>query len=151
MTSNLSDQTVSLSDSVWVWVFSGSLEKRWEDWLVKGEAGREINPSGFGLLLRTDKFSLEVSHQFTERLTASVKGMFLVADSIKTATVRTSFPENRLIYVTPKLSWRISEWWTMDVLYTYAQRDVPSATQTALANSGSIMFTYYPPKWSFGR
>ncbi|MFO0729924.1 MAG: hypothetical protein U0361_02815 [Nitrospiraceae bacterium] len=103
----------SLSDSVWVWVFSASFEKKWEDWRVKAEAGREINPSGFGLLLRTDKFSLELSHQFTERLTASLNGMFLVADSIKTATVRTNFPENRLIYITPKPSWRISEWWTM--------------------------------------
>ena len=141
----------SLSDGVWVWTFSGNLEKRWDDWRIKGEVGREINPSGFGLLLRTDKLSLDVSHQITERLTASVTGLFLIADGVKTKAVSTVFPENRLVYVTPKISWRLSEWWTADMTYSYALRDVPSQSLTALGNSATIMFTYYPPRLTVGR
>ncbi len=151
VSSTLNTPIGPLTDGVWVWVFSGSLEKKWEDWRVRGEVGREINPSGFGLLLRTDKVSLEVTHQLTERLTASMTGLFVIADRVKTNTTATVFPENRLLYVTPKLSWRLSEWWTADVTYTYAERDLPSQSLTALANSGTIMFAYFPPKLSFGR
>jgi len=75
----------------------------------------------------------------------------VIADRVKTNTTATVFPENRLLYVTPKLSWRLSEWWTADVTYTYAERDLPRQSLTALANSGTIMFTYFPPKLSFGR
>ena len=151
MSSTSNTSAGSLSDGVWTWVFSGNLERRWEDWRVKGEIGREINPSGFGLLLRTDKLSLEVSHQMTDRLSASVTGLFLIADGVKTRAVSTVFPENRLFYVTPKLSWRLSEWWTADITYTYAQRDLPSQSLTALGNSATIMFTYYPPRFTVGR
>lgn len=151
VSSTINSPAGSLSDGVWVWVFSSSLEKRWEDWRIKGDVGREINPSGFGLLLRTDKLSLEVSHQLTDRLTASVTGLFLIADRVQTKTVSTVFPENRLFYVTPKLSWRLSEWWTADMTYTYAQRDLPSQSLTALGNSATIMFTYYPTRLTVGR
>ena len=151
VSSTINTSAGSLSDGVWTWVFSGNLERRWEDWRVKGEIGREINPSGFGLLLRTDKLSLEVSHQMTDRLSASVTGLFLIADGVKTRAVSTVFPENRLFYVTPKLSWRLSEWWTADITYTYAQRDLPSQSLTALGNSATIMFTYYPPRFTVGR
>lgn len=151
VSSTIQSPVGSLSDGVWVWTFSSNLEKRWDDWRIKGEVGREINPSGFGLLLRTDKLSLEVSHQLTERLTASVTGLFLIADGVKTKAVSTVFPENRLLYVTPKLSWRLSEWWTADMTYTYAQRDLPSQSLTALGNSATIMFTYYPPRLTVGR
>ena len=151
VSSSIDTPVGSLSDGVWIWTFSSNLEKRWDDWRIKGEVGREINPSGFGLLLRTDKLSLEVSHQITERLTASVTGLFLIADGVKTKAVSTVFPENRLLYVTPKLSWRLSEWWTADMTYTYAQRDLPSQSLTALGNSATIMFTYYPPRLTVGR
>ena len=149
--STLSSPGGSLTDGVWVWVFSASVEKKWEDWRVKGDLGREINPSGFGLLLRTDKVSLEVSRQLSERLTASVTGLYIIANGVETETAATVFPENRLLYVTPKFSWRLSEWWTADVTYTYAQRDLPSQSVTALSNAGMIMFTYFPPKLSVGR
>lgn len=151
VSSTINTPAGSLSDGVWVWVFSSSLEKRWEDWRVRGEIGREINPSGFGLLLRTDKLSLEVSHQVTDRVTASVTGLFLIADGIKTRAVSTVFPENRLYYLTPKLTWRLSEWWTADLTYTYTQRDLPGQSLTALGNSATMMFTYYPPRFTVGR
>lgn len=151
VSSSINTPVGSLSDGVWVWIFSSSLEKRWDDWRIKVDIGREISPSGFGLLLRTDKLSLEVSHQLTERLTASMAGLYAIADGVKTKAVPAIFPENRLLYVTPKLSWRLSEWWTADITYTYAQRDLPSASLTALGNSATIMFTYYPTRFTVGR
>lgn len=151
VSSTSNTQFGELSDSSIVWVFSGSIEKSWEDWRLKGEIGREINPSGFGLLIRTDRIGLEVSRQLTERLTASMNGMFVVADGIKTVTNSVPFPENRYFAVIPKLSWRMSEWWTLEMMYNYSQRDLPSASQTAMSNSLNLMLTYYPPKLSIGR
>ncbi len=141
----------SLSDSSVVWVFSGSVEKQWESWSIKTEIGREINPSGFGLLIRTDRVGLNVTKQLTEHMTTSISGAFLLADGIKTQTTPVVFPENRYLVVTPRLNWQMSEWWTLDISYNYSQRDLPSASQTALANSFTLMLTYVPVRLSVGR
>ena len=45
------------TDRTTVGLFSGSVEKKFERGLVRLEAAREINPSGLGLLLQTDRAS----------------------------------------------------------------------------------------------
>jgi hypothetical protein len=128
-----------------------TLRKNWDDAFFKIEAGREINPSGFGFLLQTDRFGVTLSKDLSERLTTSVNAMVLLASSIATTDGSSSLPESRYVNVTPHLAWKITQWWAVDVSYTYGRRDVDSLNQYAISNAATVMLTYYPPKFTVGR
>ena len=140
-----------LRDSQAVWVGNAYIRKNWDDAMLKLEASREINPSGFGRLLETNRVGIGMSKDVTERLTLSVDAAVYFASSVASNTATTTFPQNRYINATPALRWKIADWWTMDLSYTYSQRYVESFNETALSNAATIMLTYFPPKLSVGR
>lgn len=134
-----------------VWVFNGTLRKKWDDAAIQLEVAREIFPSGFGLLLQTDRVGVTVSKDLTERLTASLGAHVLLASSVATQAGAVSFPENRYVNVSPHVTWKPSEWWALDLSYTYAHRHVDSLNETAVGNIATVMLTYFPPKLTVGR
>ena len=134
-----------------VGVGSVMLRKSWDDASIQIDAGREINPSGFGLLLQTDRFGVTLSKDTSQRLTASVNATVLLASSIATTDLSSPFPNSRYVNVTPRLTWKIAQWWAVDVSYVYGRRDVDSLNQYAISNAVTVMLTYYPLKWTVGR
>lgn len=151
VTSTVTSGGSTVSGSQTVGVGSVTLRKNWDDAFVQLDAGREINPSGFGFLLQTDRFGVTLSKDASERLTASVNAVVLLASSIATTDQSSSFPDNRYVNVTPRLTWKIDQWWAVDVAYTYGRRDVDSFDQYAISNAATVMLTYYPPKFTVGR
>jgi hypothetical protein len=139
----------SLSRDDVVWVYNASIKKEFERATVLVEGSREINPSGFGLLLQTDRVGGTISHNLTENLTASLSGALYFTSAI--ASTRGSFPQTRFANVSPNLSWKFAQWWTLDVGYTYAERAVGSLDQWNYANSTFVMLTYGGAKWSVSR
>jgi hypothetical protein len=140
-----------LSDHSLVWVGNGTIRKQLERTTFTFDASRQINPSGFGLLLETDSIGMTIEQQLTENLSASITGQALVASSTATDGSVTSFPKSRYISVQPKLSWKINDWWGAEAWYSYGQRDVDSLSVTAMANIVSVAITYTPAKFSVGR
>jgi len=151
VTSTITSGGSTVSGSQTVGVGSVTLRKNWDDAFVQLDAGREINPSGFGFLLQTDRFGVTLSKNASERLTASVNAVVLLASSIATTDQSASFPDNRYVNVTPHLTWKLDQWWAVDVAYTYGRRDVDSFNQYAISNAATVMLTYYPPKFTVGR
>ncbi|BCA57135.1 conserved exported protein of unknown function [Nitrospira sp. KM1] len=139
------------SDRQTVWVGSANLKKQWEDASAQVEIGRDINPSGFGLLLKTDRLTMTLSKNVNERWTASLSGAYVMSSGLSTQTFRGSFPDNQYITVSPAVNWKIGEWWAVDFTYTYSDRQVKTFNDHATANIGSIMLTYFPPKLRMGR
>ena len=43
-------------------------------------------------------------------------------------------------------SWKFSEWWKMEVSYTYGYRNTDNSLDSAMSNATMLMLTYYPPK-----
>lgn len=140
----------SLSDHSLVWVGNATIRKQLERTTVTLDASREITPSGFGLLLETNRIGMTIGQQLTENLSASITGQALAASSTPTAGSVTSFPKSRYFSVQPKLSWKINDWWGAEAWYSYAQRDVDSLSVTAMANMVSVSITYTPAKFSVG-
>lgn len=138
-------------DQQTVWVFNGTLRKKWDDAAIQLEVAREIFPSGFGFLLQTDRLGVTVSKELTERLIASLGAHVLLASSIATQAGAVSFPENRYVNVSPHVTWKLSQWWALDLNYTYAHRHVDSFNETAIGNIATVMLTYFPPKLTVGR
>ncbi len=141
----------TLSDHETVWVYRGMLRKKFERSMVQMDISREINPSGFGRLLRTDRVGGSLSHNLTETVTASLNGGLYFVGAIATGTSSLSFPQSRFSSITSNLSWKFSPWWTLEVSYTYAERAVGSLNQWNHANSTFVMLSYGGQKWSVSR
>ena len=140
-----------VEDSQVVWVGRASLQKRWVDATATIDASREVFPSGFGLLVRTSRVGVGMTKDLTERLTVALDGAVFFVESVASDVTPVSLPLNRYITATPTVRWKMSDWWSLEVNYTYSRRDVESFNETAFAHAATISLTYYPPKWSVGR
>lgn len=145
-----SDQGV-LSDSETVWVFTGAIEKTFETITARLNGGREIFPSGFGLLLKTDRVGGGLTKQLTENVSASLTGQVYFVEGIATKAVRSAITPSRYVTVTPNVVWRLSQWMTATLSYSYSQRQSRTTPDSAEANSVYFMLTYFPPKLSISR
>jgi hypothetical protein len=141
----------SLSAHETVWVYRGTLRKVFERATIQIDGSSEVNPSGFGRLLKTDRAGASLFHNLTETVTASLNGSVYFVSAVVTDPSIDSFPEQRYSSVSPSLSWKFSQWWTLDVSYSYSERVVDSLNQWNFSNSTFVMLTYGGPKWSVSR
>jgi hypothetical protein len=140
----------SLSQNDVVWLYNASLKKEFERSTILVDGSREVNPSGFGRLVQTDRVGGAISYNVTDDLTASLIGGMYFASVIASVQGQ-SFPDTRFTSVSPKLTWRFAQWWTLDAGYSYAERVVDSLDQWNFSNSTFVMLTYGGPKWSVSR
>lgn len=146
-----STQTFSVgavSDYEMVGLYRAGLRKKFEQGSAQLDASREVGPSGFGLLLQTDRYGGTLSYGVSETMTLGMTGGVYVVSGVATAGLSRPIPRSRFVSVSPSLSWKLSQWWTLDVAYTYAERAVGSLGQWSFANSTSVMLTYGGRKWS---
>ena len=149
----VSSTTQTVSDNIkaqsTVWLFGASLAKRFERTSIQVNVDRDIVPSGFGLLIQRDRAGLTVSHDLTETLAASFNGSGFLVSGITSRGLGGTFPESRYFYLTPKVAWKILEWWKLELSYTYGWRDIDGSSSPAMSNATMFMLTYYPPKLAF--
>lgn len=141
----------SLSAHETVWVYRGTFRKRFERANIQIDGGSEVNPSGFGRLLQTDRAGATLSHNVTETVTVSLNGSLYFVSGVVTDPSIAPLPQQKYSTISPSVSWKFSQWWTLDVAYTYAERAVDSLNQWNFANSTFVMVTYGGPKWSVSR
>lgn len=141
----------ALTDRETVWVYKGTLRKKFERTTIQMDVAREINPSGFGLLLQSDRVGGSLSHNLSETLSASLNGGIYFVSGVVTNATSGSVPQSRFTSLSPSLSWKFSPWWTLDVSYSYAERAVDSFNQWNFSNSTFVMLTYGGQKWSVSR
>lgn len=140
----------SLQASTTIWVFGANLTTKTERTKISLDVGREILPSGFGLLIQTDRVGATVSHDLTEEVTISLNGGGYLVNGILTNSSTRQFSESQYLFATPRITWRLNEWWTVAGSYTYSQRDVENLNQPGISNAARVMVTYTPSKLSVG-
>lgn len=129
-----------------VWVYGASLAKQFESGSIQVSAARDIIPSGFGLLIQTDRVTLSGSYKISETLTASMDANgYLVTGATRTSSGG-FFPKQHYATLSPKLAWNFLEWWRLEAAYTYGWREVENFFTPATSNAAMLMLTYYPPK-----
>lgn len=143
-TTELPSNSEHVSDTVWV--YGANLTKQFEDSSIQFNFSRDVLPSGFGLLIRTDRIGVTASHKFSDNLTASLDGSGYFTSVVATSTRTSSFADSRYFYVTPRIAWHFSEWWKLEASYTYGWRDLVGPIEPAMSNSTIVMLTYYPYK-----
>ena len=110
---------------------------------------RNLAPSGFGLLIQTNRGEVTGSYDLSETLTGSLNMVGVLTSGKTSTTVGGSFPDSSYVSLTPKLSWKFLELWQAEVSYMYRWRDVDTAVDSAESHATTFMVTYYPPKLSF--
>jgi len=154
LSSTLDGAQFSGQENSLVWVFGGALEKTFANFQVKLDGGREILPSGFGILLRTDRVGIKIGHQLNEKILLELVGQGYLVEGITERNGRNVIPLTSYVTVTPRATWRFSEYWSSTISYSHADQrriDVPFANDSATGSSTYFMITYFPPKLSFSR
>lgn len=126
-----------------VWLGNVSVTKKWERTTIAGLASRSLYPSGNGQLLETNRVSLSVGQELTERLIGNVHTSFI--DSKRTGSSGSSaIFKSKFWDIGSSIDWRWSEKWTVGLLYNH--REIKrTGQQTARSNSVSMLLSY---KWS---
>jgi len=143
-TSESPGTSVSTRDTVWV--FGANMLKKFESSSVQLSASREIIPSGFGLLIQTDKLAALLSHNMSENITLSFNANAYRVEGLTERSLGGPFPNQTYFSFSPAVAWRFLEWWRMQLSYTYGQRDVTGSIGIADSNATMFTITYFPPK-----
>lgn len=145
----VSSTTQTVSDNIkaqnTVWLFGASLAKKFERTSIQVKMARDMVPSGFGLLVQTDRAGVTVSHDLSETLTASFDGSGYIVSGITDLASGGTITESRYFSATPTIAWKFLEWWKLELSYTYRWRGVENVPE-AMSNATMFMLTYYPPK-----
>ena len=131
------------------WIYGASLTQQFERASMQLSLTRDIFPSGFGLLIQTDRVGAMASYNLTDTLSASLDASGYIVSGLTSQAGGGTLPEQRLFYLMPKLAWHFSEWWRVEASYAYRWRDVETFVEPVMSNMLMFMLTYYPPKLAF--
>lgn len=143
--------SASLSAHQLIWTFGGSLRTKWEDAWVSLDGGREINVSGVGIQVKTDRLGTTVSKDLTETVTASFSGQVIQVQALPVQGSGAQIAETRLIFATPAVTWRLNQWWALEASCTYVDRRVDVTNEAFHGNSAFLKLVYNMPKLSISR
>ena len=131
------------------YTLNATLDKQFETTTLNGQVSREVNPSGNGSLVQTDRIGFSVANKFSPTLTGALDASIYRSRYLGDVISRS---DSRYYTVGPRLSWRMSEWWSLDTGYTHARQEYDNAGITAAtANSAYVLVRYDWPKLAVSR
>lgn len=132
-----------------VWLAGAHMMKKFERATVQMSFVRDLAPSGFGLLIQTNRGEVSGSYDLSETLSCSLNVVGMLTSGKASAASGEGFPDSSYVSVTPQLSWQLFEWWRAEVSYMFRWRDTDIAISSAESHATMLMVTYAPQKLSF--
>lgn len=132
-----------------VWLTGASMTKNFERAALQVSFARDLVPSGFGLLIQTNRGEVNGSYDLSETLACSLNVTGILTTGKANTTIVGNFQDQTYVSVSPKLSWKFLEWWQAEVSYMYRWRDTDTAANSAQSHATTFMVTYYPPQFSW--
>jgi len=145
-TSHTSVGDITARDTVWL--AGASMKKSFERATLQVSFARDLVPSGFGLLIQTNRGELSGSYEISETLSCSFNVVGILTSGKTRAVIGGAFPDSNYVSLAPKLSWKFLEWWQAELSYMYRWRDIDTVADSAQSHAATFMVTYYPPKLS---
>ena len=131
------------------YTLNANLGKQFETTTLSGQVSREVNPSGNGALVQADRIGFSLANKFSPTLTGALDASIYRSRYLGNVISRS---DSRYYTVGPRLSWRMSEWWSLDTGYTHARQEYDNAGSTAAtANSAYVLVRYDWPKLAVSR
>lgn len=140
-----------LTEHSTVWVYGATLSKQFERSGVSLEYNHDVVPSGFGLLIKTDRLGLNLAHRATETVTLALDTRAYFSSRATTTAAGNRFPDFFHMSVIPRVAWKLDEHWMFEAAYTFAQFDTESFAHTGVSHSGWVGVTYTFSKWALSR
>jgi hypothetical protein len=131
-----------------VWLAGANMTKNFERATLQVSFARDLVPSGFGLLIQTNRGELSGSYEISETLACSLNVVGVLTSGKTPAAIGGVFPDRSYVSLMPKLSWKFLEWWQAEVSYMYRWRDIDAVADSAQSHATMFTVTYYPPKLS---
>lgn len=151
LSSTSQTQFGDIAASKTVWLAGASMSKKFERAALRVSFDRNLVPSGFGLLVQTNRGEVIGSYDLSETVSSSLDVVGVLTTGQGSAGI--AFPDQKYVSVMPKLSWKFLEWWLAEVSYMYRWREIDTDVGSAQSHAHAITFmvTYYPPKlsWSY--
>ena len=119
---------------------------RWDVSSANLVVGRDLNPSGTGLVVQTDRIAATISHQFNDLVSGRVSGAYLRSKYLGGLGSDTDY-----LALNTSLSWKLDEWWSVGGGYAYAYQKVKNAPESASSNTVFLSISYNWPKMSMSR
>jgi hypothetical protein len=132
-----------------VWLAGASMMKKFERAVVKVTFARDLSPSGFGLLIQTNRGEVSGTYDVSETLTCGLNVVGMLTTGKAGTAIGGNFPESRYVSMTPTVTWQFLEWWRAEVSYMFRWRDTDTAISSAESHATTLMVTYSPPHLSF--
>ena len=132
-----------------VWLAGASMTKKFERAMVQVTFARDLSPSGFGLLIQTNRGEVSGTYDVSETLALGLNLVGMITTGKAGTAIGATFPESRYVSVAPKLTWQFLEWWRAEVSYMYRWRDTDIAISSAESHGTTFMVTYSPAHLSF--
>ena len=145
-----SSQSATSTDTGYI--FTATLDKKWETATISGRASRELTPSGVGALFETDRIGVNWTQQWSPTVSSSVDGA--AYRSRQVGDLVAGINDSRYYTTEPKVIWKFTEWWTLTGGYSYSHvrhenpPDQSSPARPASRNVWYLMITYAWPKLS---
>jgi hypothetical protein len=141
----------SITENQVVGVYSAVLRTKWPDGQASLEASQDVNVSGLGILLRTDRLGASISKELTETVILSLAGQVFLVEGLPVQGTGVQVSQTRVITANSSLAWRLSDWWALEASYTYAERRLDVPTEVDNGHSVFLKLTYNMPKLSMSR
>jgi hypothetical protein len=145
---NLSRLTLVANDRSTGYTFLASVDRKFETGLVSGQLSREIYPTGVGALVQTDR----LGGTWQQQLSPTVD--FFVDAGIYQSRYVGAFvngSNSRYYRVEPRLTWKMTDNWTLLGGYSYGHVHYDQGGPSASANVVYLVVSYTWPKLSVSR
>ncbi len=126
--------------------FNASADYAWERTSANLGISRDLNPTGSGPLVQTDRLTAGIDHKFSEKLSGNATVSYLLSHYIGGLGSDTSYYR-----LDCALGWKLDEWWTASAGYSFAYQKVKDAPQAANANTVFVSISYTWPKMAVSR
>ncbi len=126
--------------------YNASADYKWERTTAKVSASRDINPTGTGLVVETERFAIEFGYQFSDKLSGNINGAHLVSRYVGGLSSDIDY-----VSLSSSLSWKLDERWTAGTGYSFVYQKVKGTPESASANTIFLSISYNWPKISMSR
>lgn len=144
----LSPITLVANDTSTGYTFLATIDRKFETALLSGKLSREINPTGVGALVQTDRLGVTWQQQLSPTVN------FFVDTSIYDSRYVGKFvvgSNSRYYRIEPRITWKMTDNWTLLGGYSYAHVQYEHHTASASANTVYLLVSYTWPKLSISR
>lgn len=129
-------------------VLGASLQKQFQTGTLAASLSRNIQPTGYGGLIETDRLELTGHRNLSARFSESLDLALYRTNAVTTTATNL---DRTFVRVEPAFTWRMTQWWNLRGSYRYARQRYDNSSQTATQNAVYLTVSYTWPKIAVSR